>query len=156
MRAGGGSTTYEWGKFMVVDKGKGRQRWLAGKRKRARLKRGTGHRVSDTFWAKGYPLGSRVCSIRKFPRPQFLCGLYSDPFFRPWPRRSLFPVSKILAQLFSFLRCGAVQTRGNPQNLPFSYLRVASVFDPTDMVFRSQTLSPCSSVLCCLGCAHHF
>jgi hypothetical protein len=153
--AGGGSTTYGWGKFMVVDKGKGRQRWLAGKRKRARLKRGTGHRVSDTFWAKGYPLGSRVCSIRKFSRPQFLCGLYSDLSSAHGLSRSLFPVSKILAQLFSF--CDAVWCRlVSIHKINLSCLPVASVFDPTDMVFRSQTLSPCSSVLCCLGCAHHF
>jgi hypothetical protein len=43
---GGGGTTYGWGKLVVVDKGKGRQRWLAGKSKRARLKRGS--------WAQGF------------------------------------------------------------------------------------------------------
>lgn len=65
-RSGGTRRTKE--QVLVVDKEKGRRGCLAGKQRARSIKTG---QLGRGFLGPGFPLGSRVCSIRKFPRPLY-------------------------------------------------------------------------------------
>jgi len=84
-KSGSGGWEHDLREFVVVDKGKGRGMMVGWEEKARSIKTG---QLGKGFVTLSGPRvihpGSRVCSIRKFPRPQLLCGLYSDPFFRPF------------------------------------------------------------------------
>jgi hypothetical protein len=65
-RSGGTRRTKE--QVLVVDKEKGRRGCLAGKQRARSIKTG---QLGRGFLGPGFPLGSRVCSIRKIPRPLY-------------------------------------------------------------------------------------
>jgi hypothetical protein len=60
---------------LVVDKEKGRRGCLAGKRKRARLKRGS---WAEGFWAQGFHQGQGFALLGKSHARSALCRFYSD------------------------------------------------------------------------------
>src|SRR6266566_379959 len=67
-RGGSGGTRRTMEQVLVVDKEKGRRGCLAGKQRARSIKTG---QLGRGFLGPGFPLGSRVCSIRKFPRPLY-------------------------------------------------------------------------------------
>ena len=66
-RGGAGGHDARRKQVLVVDKEKGRRGCLAGKQRARSIKTG---QLGIGFLGPGFPLGSRVSSIRKIPRPQ--------------------------------------------------------------------------------------
>jgi hypothetical protein len=67
-RGGSGETRRTKEQVLVVDKEKGRRGCLGGKQRARSIKTG---QLGRGFLGPGFPLGSRVSSIRKFPRPLY-------------------------------------------------------------------------------------
>jgi hypothetical protein len=67
-RGGSRGTRRTKEQVLVVDKEKGRRGCLAGKQRARSIKTG---QLGRGFLGPGFPLGSRVSSIRKLPRPLY-------------------------------------------------------------------------------------